>query len=69
MVHIKLENISKSFRKFKALNNISLEIKDKEYFIILGPTGAGKTTLLKIIAGLIRPDSGSVIFNGKDVRI
>ncbi|MFX1275052.1 MAG: ABC transporter ATP-binding protein [Promethearchaeota archaeon] len=67
MVKIELRNISKSYRKFKALDNISLEINDKEYFIILGPTGAGKTTLLKIIAGLIKPDSGKVLFDGKDV--
>lgn len=67
MVNIKLENVSKSYGKFKALKNFTLEIKDKEYFIILGPTGAGKTTLLKIIAGLIKPDSGKVLFDGNDV--
>ncbi|MEJ2251586.1 MAG: ABC transporter ATP-binding protein [Candidatus Lokiarchaeota archaeon] len=68
MVNIKLENISKSYRNLKALNNISFEIKDKEYFIILGPTGAGKTTLVKIIAGLLKQDgSGKIIFDGKDV--
>jgi ABC-type Fe3+/spermidine/putrescine transport system ATPase subunit len=49
------------------LDDISLEIKDKEYFIILGPTGAGKTTLLKLIAGLLKPDSGKVYFEGDDV--
>ncbi len=67
MVHIELKNITKIFRKFTALDNISLEVKDKEYFIILGPTGAGKTTLLKLIAGLLKPDSGTVFFDGKDV--
>lgn len=67
MVNIELRNVSKSYGKFKALDNISLEIKDKEYFIILGPTYAGKTTLLKIIAGLLKLDSGVVLFDGKDV--
>ncbi|MFX1392170.1 MAG: ABC transporter ATP-binding protein [Promethearchaeota archaeon] len=67
MVEIDLKIVSKSFRKFKALDDISLKIKDKEYFIILGPTGAGKTTLLKLIAGLIKPDSGRVFFDEKDV--
>ena len=67
MVAIKLENISKSFGKFTALENVNLEIKENEYFIILGPTGAGKTTLLKIIAGLIKPDTGKIYFDGKDV--
>ncbi len=67
MVEIKLKNVSKSFKDLKALDNVSLTIKDKEYFIILGPTGAGKTTLLKIIGGLIKPDSGEVLFNNKNV--
>ncbi|MBD3350885.1 MAG: ATP-binding cassette domain-containing protein [Candidatus Lokiarchaeota archaeon] len=67
MVHIELKNISKNYGKIKALDNVSLEIKNEEFFIILGPTGAGKTTLLKIIAGLIKPDSGKVFFDGKDV--
>jgi ABC-type Fe3+/spermidine/putrescine transport system ATPase subunit len=67
MVNIKLKNISKSYSDLQALNNISLEIKDKEYFIILGPTGAGKTTLLKIIAGLIKSDSGEIIFDNEEV--
>ncbi len=49
------------------MDDISLKIKDGEYFIILGPTGAGKTTLLKIIAGLIKPDSGRIFFDDKDV--
>ncbi|MFX1390925.1 MAG: ABC transporter ATP-binding protein [Promethearchaeota archaeon] len=67
MVQIELKNITKKFRKFTALDDITLEIKDKEYFIILGPTGAGKTTLLKVIAGLIKPDKGNILFDGKDV--
>jgi ABC-type Fe3+/spermidine/putrescine transport system ATPase subunit len=67
MVRIELKNVSKTFRKFQALDNISLEIKDKEYFIFLGPTGAGKTTLLKVIAGLIKPDNGQIHFDGNDV--
>lgn len=67
MVKIELNNISKSYGKFNALKNISLEIKDKEYFIILGPTGGGKTTLLKVISGLVKPDEGKVLFDNKDV--
>ncbi len=67
MVNIKLKCIFKKFRNFTALENISLEIKDKEYFIILGPTGAGKTTLLKLIAGLLKPDSGKIFFDEQDV--
>jgi ABC-type Fe3+/spermidine/putrescine transport system ATPase subunit len=67
LVQIELKNVSKFFRDLKALEDISLKINDKEYFIILGPTGAGKTTLLKVIAGLIKPDSGKVLFNNENV--
>jgi ABC-type Fe3+/spermidine/putrescine transport system ATPase subunit len=67
MVHIELKNVTKTYGRFTALDNVTLEIKDKEYFIILGPTGAGKTTLLKIIAGLIKPDTGKILFDGIDV--
>ena len=67
MVNIRLKKVTKAYRNFKALESISLEIRDKEYFIILGPTGAGKTTLLKIIAGLEKPDSGKIFFDGLDV--
>ncbi|NHJ19799.1 MAG: ABC transporter ATP-binding protein [Candidatus Lokiarchaeota archaeon] len=67
MVKIDLKNVSKSYGKFIALKNISLQVKDKEYFIILGPTGGGKTTLLKIISGLVKPDDGEVLFDDIDV--
>ena len=67
MVNIKLKNVSKFFRNFEALKDISIDIKNKEYFMILGPTGAGKTTLLKIIAGLLKPDSGEIFFDNENV--
>lgn len=67
LVTIELKNISKSYKKIVAIDNISLKINDNEYFILLGPTGAGKTTLLKLIAGLLKPDSGKIYFDGKDV--
>ncbi len=67
MVEIELKNITKTYGKTPVLKDISFVIKDEEYFIILGPTGAGKTTLLKIMAGLEHPDSGKVLFDGKDV--
>jgi ABC-type Fe3+/spermidine/putrescine transport system ATPase subunit len=67
MVDIELKNITKSYGETPVLNDISLIIRDKEYFIILGPTGAGKTSLLKIIAGLELPNSGNVLFDGENV--
>jgi spermidine/putrescine transport system ATP-binding protein len=61
------EGVFKSFGDFKALNNVSLEIKKGEFFSLLGPSGCGKTTLLRIIAGFEQPDRGAVTFDGSDV--
>jgi spermidine/putrescine transport system ATP-binding protein len=62
-----IEGVSKSFGDFRALNNVSLEIKKGEFFSLLGPSGCGKTTLLRIIAGFEQPDFGTVTFDGGDV--
>ncbi|MBN1214760.1 MAG: ATP-binding cassette domain-containing protein [Candidatus Lokiarchaeota archaeon] len=63
---IELKNISADFGNFK-LENISLSIKEKEYFVILGPTGAGKTLLLELIAGFHKLKKGKILFNGNDM--
>ena len=52
---------------FRALDNISFEIKDGEFVSFIGPSGCGKSTLLRIIAGLLKPDAGKVIVDGKKV--
>jgi ABC-2 type transport system ATP-binding protein len=62
-----LENFSKMFGALKAVDDISLEIKDGELFCIIGPNGAGKTTLLKTTVGLLAPDKGRILVDGKDV--
>lgn len=49
------------------LDNINLTLDETKFYVITGPNGSGKSTLAKIIMGLIKPDSGSVIFNGKDI--
>ncbi len=63
MVDVKLSAITKTFGEITAVNNISLEIKDKEFFVLLGPTGAGKTTTLRLIAGLEKQDKGDIFLD------
>ena len=65
---IELRHISKQFEEEKVLDDICLNIKDKEFITFLGPSGCGKTTMLRIIAGFLEADSGQVIFEGKDIN-
>ena len=60
MSSLRLENVTKRFGNVTALNDVSLEIEDGEFFAVLGPPGAGKTTLLRTIVGLEKPESGDV---------
>jgi multiple sugar transport system ATP-binding protein len=55
-----LKNLSKTYGDVAAVRNLSLEIRDQEFFVLLGPTGAGKTTTLRCIAGLEKPETGEV---------
>ncbi len=64
MANIELKNITKRFAKTTALADVSFDIRDGEFFVLLGPSGAGKTTTLRVIAGLEQPDSGGVLFDG-----
>ena len=61
---IEIKNLQKSFKKQQVLKNISLSIPENCVYGLLGPNGAGKSTLLKMITGLLRPDSGQIIFQG-----
>jgi len=67
-IAIKINNISKSYGSYQALNNISLEIKDNEFFTLLGPSGCGKTTLLRMIAGFETPNAGVIQLHGDDIQ-
>lgn len=64
MVEIFLENLSKYFGEVKAVDNLTLRIKDKEFITLLGPSGCGKTTTLRLIAGLEKPTKGNIYING-----
>jgi multiple sugar transport system ATP-binding protein len=67
MADVTLQSVTKKFKNVTALREVSFDIKDGEFFVLLGPTGAGKTTTLRVIAGLERQDSGSVLIDGEVV--
>jgi len=67
MTNLQLNQISKQFRSTVALNDVTFDVVDGEFFVLLGPTGAGKTTTLRVIAGLEKQDTGSVLFDGKSM--
>ena len=64
---IAIENLHKSFDGVEVLKGASLEVRDGEVIALIGPSGEGKSVLLKHVAGLMRPDSGRIVFNGKDL--
>lgn len=64
---LKITNLSKIYEKRTVLNNVSFSVKGGEFLSVLGPSGCGKTTLLRILIGLLSPDSGSVMLNGRDI--
>ncbi|MCL4384816.1 MAG: ABC transporter ATP-binding protein [Actinobacteria bacterium] len=68
MAEIKLVSLKKSFGDVTAVNEIDIDVKDKEFFVLLGPTGAGKTTTLRLIAGLEKPDQGDIYFDHEKVN-
>jgi len=67
MVEVKLEHITKEFGGLKAVDDLSLEIRDGEFLVLLGPSGCGKTTTLRMISGLETPTSGRILFGDRDV--
>ncbi len=66
-VILKLENLSKSFDSITAIDAVDLEVMQGEALGIIGPNGAGKTTLFNLITGLLKPNTGTVWFDGRDI--
>jgi ABC-2 type transport system ATP-binding protein len=65
---IEVINLSKSYKTKKAVNNINFKIDENEIVGLLGPNGCGKTTTIGMILGLLKPTSGQVLINGKDIE-
>jgi len=67
MNSIAVQNLSKSYKKKKVVSDVSLEVKKGEIVGLLGPNGAGKTTTFYMIVGIIKPNSGKVLYNERDI--
>lgn len=65
---INVQSLSKSYQKVKVLDNLSFTIQKGELFAILGPNGSGKSTLISIILGLVKAESGQVLFASKYIQ-
>jgi multiple sugar transport system ATP-binding protein len=66
MADVVIKGVTKSFNGVAAVDGLDLTIKDGEFVVLLGPTGAGKTTTLRLVAGLEKPDAGSIHIGGRD---
>ena len=64
---IQVQNITKTFGSFTALDRLSLEVPSGSVYGLVGPNGAGKSTLIRLLTGIYRPDSGAVLIDGHPV--
>ena len=65
---LQITNLTKQFKKLKAVDNISLKVQKGDVYGFLGPNGAGKTTSIRMIMGIIKPDNGSIKLNDRDIN-
>ena len=65
---LQITNLTKKFKKIKAVHNISLKVQKGDIYGFLGPNGAGKTTSIRMIMGIIKPDNGIIKLNGSDIN-
>jgi putrescine transport system ATP-binding protein len=64
---LRIEGVVKTFNGFRAVDQVSLDVRAGEFFALLGPSGCGKTTLLRMLAGFERPDQGRILLGGRDI--
>jgi branched-chain amino acid transport system ATP-binding protein len=64
---LSVQEVRKSFGNLHALDGISLQVAERKVSILIGPNGSGKSTLINVVSGLYSPDSGKIVFDGKDV--
>lgn len=64
---LRTEKLAKQFGGLRAVDNVSLDVRENEILALIGPNGAGKTTLLNLITGVLVPDAGKVLFRDKDI--
>ena len=69
MAQLDINGLSKRYGDFYAVREVSLDIKDGEFLVLLGPSGCGKTTTLRMVAGFIEPTAGHVKLGGSDVTL
>jgi spermidine/putrescine transport system ATP-binding protein len=67
MALLEIQNVTRRFGEFTAVDGVSIDIQAGEFFTLLGPSGCGKTTLLRMIAGFELPDGGRIMLNGEDL--
>ena len=67
MTLLSLQDLQKDFGKMRAVNGVSLDIAENEFFALLGASGSGKTTLLRMLAGFDLPTAGQILLDGRDI--
>src|SRR5262252_6567768 len=67
MARLRIEGVSKHYGEVQAIRDVTLDIADGEFVVLLGPSGCGKTTTLRVVAGFAEPTSGSVRLAGRDI--
>ncbi len=64
---IRFDHVTKRFGDFTAVDNLTIDIYEREFFALLGPSGCGKTTLMRMLAGFETPSEGTILFEGRDI--